>query len=138
MRPLVLLLVCACGGQRAAAPASATQVSNRADAASPPPGECVPPETLTINARRRMNLDANDPDFGKTTPWHVIIVREADGELAVVMHGDQMHWTFSAHGVYDCAHAELTLDTHEPFRLELDVPSHRGRIESIDATWELF
>ncbi len=133
----MLVLACACGS-RAAAPQSTAPVSNRAGAADTP-APCVPPPTLTVNAKRRPNLDANDPDYGKWTPWHVILVRDADdGAIAVVMDGDQLHWTFTATGAYDCSHAKLSLSSHEPFDLELDVRSHRGTIKSIDDTWELF
>lgn len=137
MRRLVLVLVCACGARSASTPVSTAPVGNH-DGAATAPAACVPPTTRTLNARRRKNLDATDPDFGKTTPWHVILVRDANGAVTVVMDGDQMHWTFAARGVYDCAHAELSLDTHEPFQLELDVPARRGTITSIDDTWELY
>lgn len=136
MRALVLGLCGACGAGSATS-AGATQVSNQA-APSSTPTRCEPPQTLTLHANRRPNLDADDPNFGKTTPWNVILVRNADGTVHVVMDGDKLHWTFEASGVYDCAHAELSLDTHEPFHLELDVASRKGSIESIDDTWELY
>jgi hypothetical protein len=137
VKAYVLAVLGACGGSHAAAPNSNAQVSNRAGAADAR-APCVPPQTLTVNAKRRPNLDANDPDYGKWTPWHVILVRDAGGAVTVVMDGDQLHWTFTASGAYDCAHAKLFLSSHEPFNLELDVPSHRGAIKSIDDTWELY
>ena len=132
-RVLAGLVLCACRG----AP-QPVAVENRGGVAST---RCdFPAERLEFEARRYGNLDADSPDYQTWSAWRVGIqlsgAQPPRGTVSMV--GDELVWSFEvASGTHAGCTLELWTDTHEPFRVTLDLRARTGTIRSFDDVWLL-
>jgi hypothetical protein len=122
------------GGCGAAGP---DVVANRGGS---PMTSCPSPRRLVLQARRYANLDADEADYQKWTPWRVQLELTDELRGTLVMTGDRLDWKLQVAGRLDPVHCELTLaaDSHEPVNLRIHLgPPVTGDIRSIDDVWLL-
>lgn len=128
------LVLCSCRGAQIE-PVAPRSIENRGGAAST---SCTSPaRRLEFEARRYGNLDADSPDYQTWSAWRVGIQLADATHGTLSMVGDDLVWTFDVAGKQTECALELWTDTHEPFRVRLDLRARTGTISSIDDVWLL-